>query len=165
MDHDIKPGPKGRKEGKPTMSFISNLVHFAWATKNREPMIDKSWQDRLYGYLGGVLKNKNARLLCAGGMPDHIHAYVSLPATLSLADAANLMKTNTSKWVHETIEFDDFQWQEGYGAFTVSKSGEPHVMQYIRNQEEHHRKRTFKEEFTALLDKHGIEYDERYIWV
>jgi REP element-mobilizing transposase RayT len=111
------------------------------------------------------MKNKNAKLIAAGGMFDHIHLYASMPSTISIADFGNVVKSNSSRWVHESSSrLRNFAWQEGYGAFSVSKSEEGKVVRYISNQEEHHRKRTFKEELVGLLEKHGIEYDKRYIW-
>ncbi|MEX2174821.1 MAG: IS200/IS605 family transposase [Pirellulaceae bacterium] len=147
-------------------TYISNLVHFVWGTAKREPLLHKSWRDRLHGYIGGVLEKKKAKLLAAGGVEDHVHALVSLPATLSLADAASAMKSNSSRWIHENFsQCKGFDWQTGYGAFSVSKSSEEKVKAYIWNQEEHHRKQRFSEEFMALLEKHGIAYEERYLWV
>jgi len=148
------------------MSYISNLVHFVWSTAGREPLIRSSWQDRLYGYIGGILDNKKGKLLAAGGIEDHIHVFASLPATVSLSEAASAMKANSSKWIHETIpQCKGFDWQEGYAAFSVSKSAEPKVKAYIQNQEQHHKGWKFTEEFIALLKKHGIPYEERYLWV
>jgi REP element-mobilizing transposase RayT len=147
-------------------TFVSNLVHFVWGTANREPLVHKSWRDRLHGYIGGVLENKNAKLLAAGGIEDHIHVLASLPATISLSEAANAMKANSSRWIHENApQSKGFAWQTGYGAFSVSKSAQARVTEYIQNQEEHHRAWKFTAEFTALLEKHGIAYEERYLWV
>jgi REP element-mobilizing transposase RayT len=120
----------------------------------------------LHGYIGGVLEKKNCKLLAAGGMEDHIHVLASLPATISLAEAASAMKSNSSRWIHENApQAKGFDWQAGYGAFSVSKSAQARVTEYIRNQERHHRKWKFTAEFMALLEKHGIEYEERYLWV
>ncbi len=147
-------------------TYISNLVHFVWGTANREPLIRKSWRDRLHGYIGGILENKNAKLLAAGGIEDHMHVFASLPATLSLSEAAAAMKANSSRWIHENApQSKGFEWQKGYAAFSVSKSAEPHVKEYIQHQEEHHKKWLFTAEFMKLLEKHGIHYDERYLWV
>lgn len=146
-------------------SYVSMLVHYVWSTKNREPLIHDSWQDRLHGYLGGILRNNNAKLLAAGGMPDHVHLLVSLLSTITVAKAVNLLKSNSTTWVKKNIEnMGRFHWQEKYGAFSVSKSSEEKLFQYIANQQEHHRQRTFKDEFLALLEKHEIDYDERYLW-
>jgi len=147
-------------------SYIYNVVQFVWGTANREPLIRKSWRDRLHGYIGGILEKKKAKLLAAGGIEDHIHVLVSLPATISLSEAASAMKANSNRWIHENApQAKGFEWQEGYGAFTVSKSVEPSIKTYIHNQEEHHRRWRFTEEFVVLLEKHGIPYEERYLWI
>jgi REP element-mobilizing transposase RayT len=141
------------------------LVHFIWSTSGRQPRIAPEWRDRLYGYIGGVLENKKAKLICAGGVSDHIHLLASLPSTVTIAEIVNAMKANSSRWVHENLpDQRGFAWQEGYGAFSVSKSAEEQVIRYIRNQEAHHRRRDFKTEFVAFLKKHQVEYDERYLW-
>ena len=96
-------------------TFVSNLVHFVWGTANREPLIRKSWRERLHAYLGGVLANKKAKLLAAGGIEDHIHVFASLPATVSLSQVANAMKANSSRWIHENIpRYKGFEWQSGW---------------------------------------------------
>src|SRR5690349_9937325 len=122
-------------------TFVCNLVHFVWGTANREPLLRKSWRDRLHGYMGGVLAKKKAKLLAAGGIEDHMHVLASLPATMSLSEAANAMKANSSRWIHENApQCKGFKWQEGYGAFSVSESAEIPVTDYINHQEEHHQK-------------------------
>ena len=144
---------------------LSVGVHFIWSTAGREPWIAPEWCERLYSYLGGMLREKNARLISAGGTCDHIHLYVSIPSTITLADLVSAMKANSSRWIHETFPKQRaFAWQKGYGAFSVSKSGEEHVLEYIRGQEEHHRHRGFKEEYLGFLQKYGVEYDEQYLW-
>jgi REP element-mobilizing transposase RayT len=144
---------------------LSVLIHFIWSTAGREPWIAPEWRERLYGYLGGVLREKNARLIGAGGMPDHIHLYVSIPSTVTLAEAVGAMKANSSRWIHETFPAQRaFAWQKGYGAFSVSKSGEEQLLEYIRRQEDHHRRRSFKEEYVSFLKRYGVEYDENYLW-
>jgi len=105
------------------------------------------------------------KALAIGGTDDHLHALLSLPGMMSFAKAVQLIKGGSSKWVHDTFpRLEKFQWQEGYGAFSVSASQVPRTIAYINNQKEHHRKRSFKEEFLELLNKHGIEYDSRYIF-
>jgi REP element-mobilizing transposase RayT len=146
-------------------SFASLHYHIVFSTKNREHFLDCALQPRLYEYVGGTLRQHNGVLLAAGGMPDHIHLLVGLHREMSVADAVKLVKANSSKWIHES--FPDraaFAWQTGYGAFTVSYSNMEQVKRYIGGQEEHHRTRTFKEEFIAFLRRHNIEYDERYLW-
>ena len=115
--------------------------------------------------MGGIIRDEKGILLAAGGMPDHVHLVAKLPPTIAVSDMLWLIKTNSSRWVHETFPaLRHFAWQTGYGAFGVSYSDLDRVKQYISNQQEHHRVRTFKEEFLALLKRHHIEYDERYIW-
>jgi len=144
---------------------ISLLVHFVWSTSACEPWITHDMTDELYKYIGGVFRNKKASLLAAGGISDHVHLYASLPSTISLAEAVNAVKSNSCRWIHEQFRNRrGFAWQEGYGAFSVSKSSEEAVISYIENQKEHHRRRDFKSEFVELLDRHAIEHDERYIW-
>jgi putative transposase len=145
--------------------YLSLLIHFVWSTKNREPWIEPAWSDTLCAYIGGILRKKKAKLICAGGTSDHIHVYSSLPSTLTIADAVNAMKANSSRWIHEEIpRVKGFAWQDGYGAFAVSKSSEQRVIDYIRNQKAHHKRRSFQSEFLTLLKKHKIEYDERFLW-
>ena len=139
--------------------------HLVFSTKNRVPLIDPDLTQRLYGYIGGIVDNAGGRLAAAGGMPDHVHLIVSLGKTMSMADTVRLIKSNSSGWVHDTFpEMRRFAWQTGYGGFAVSYSNLDQVKQYIDNQQEHHRKRSFKEEFVALLKRHNIEYDEEYLW-
>jgi REP element-mobilizing transposase RayT len=102
--------------------YLSLLVHFTWSTAGREPWIETEMREDLYSYIGGIMRNKNARLLSAGGMFDHIHLYASMPSTISIADFVNAVKSNSSRWVHESsAQLRNFAWQEGYGAFSVSK--------------------------------------------
>lgn len=145
---------------------ISLLVHFTWSTAGREPWLEPNMRDDLYAYIGGIANNKRSKLISAGGMFDHIHLLASLPSTISLADFVNVVKSNSSRWIHKSFDgLRNFAWQEGYGAFSVSRSEQQRVVKYVANQENHHRKRTFKQELIILLDKHEIEYDERYLWV
>jgi len=144
---------------------LSLLIHFVWSTSGREPWIDKAWREPLHSYIGGIMKKKRAKLLAAGSVHDHIHLYASLPSTVSIADFVNAVKANSSRWVHDSYPTArSFAWQEGYGAFSVSKSQESKVIQYINKQETHHRKHEFKKEFISLLERHGVEYDEKYLW-
>ncbi len=145
--------------------YLSVLVHYTWSTAGRQPWLEPEMREDLYAFIGGIMRNKRAKLIAAGGMFDHIHLFASMPSTISIADFVNAVKSNSSRWVHESFaRLRNFAWQEGYGAFSVSKSEEDKVIRYVSNQETHHRKRTFKEELIGLLDKHGIPYDKRYIW-
>ena len=142
-------------------SFISCLVHCVWSTKRREPCLDSEIQERLWPYFGGIAKQNQMKTLAIGGASDHVHLLVSLPSTLSVAKAVQLLKGNSSKWIHETFpKLRGFEWQEGYGAFSIGVSGVDETKAYIRNQKEHHRHRSFAEELAVILRKHGLEYKE-----
>lgn len=141
------------------------LVHVVFSTKNREPMISTDLKPDLLAYIGGIIRELGSKLLAADGTSDHVHLLLRLPPKLSLADALRIIKTNSSRWVHETREgHGRFRWQAGYAAFSVSESGIPAVTRYLRAQEKHHCRVSFQEELLEFLNKHGIEYDERYIW-
>jgi len=140
-------------------SFTSCLVHCVFSTKERRRLITSALQERLWPYLGGIARAHKMKMLAVDGVEDHVHALLSIPATLPIAKAVQLLKGNSSKWIHETFpEQRLFGWQEGYGAFGVS--GVDETIGYIRNQKEHHRSRSFKEELIAFLEKHGIEYED-----
>jgi putative transposase len=121
-------------------------------------------RDRLWRYLGGIAKQNKMKALAIGGTADHVHLLISLPPTLSVAKAVQLLKGNSSKWIHETFpRTRSFEWQEGYGAFSIGVSGMDATVSYIRNQTEHHRTRSFREEFATMLRKHGFDYDEQML--
>jgi putative transposase len=142
-------------------SFNSVLVHCIWSTKNREPLLNSDLRARLWPYLGGIAREKEMKALAIGGTADHVHILISLPPTLSSAKAIQLLKGNSSKWIHETFpRLRSFAWQEGYGAFSIGISSVDATVSYIRNQTEHHRRRTFREEFQRMLRRHGFNYDE-----
>lgn len=146
-------------------SYACLRYHLIWSTKHREPLLTDPICDRLYQYIGGILRNKDGVLLAAGGMPNHVHLLTGISKQQAVADAVRDIKANSSAWIHETFpELRAFAWQTGYGAFTVSYSNVESVKQYIANQAEHHRARTFQEEFVKFLKRHEIEYDERYLW-
>jgi REP element-mobilizing transposase RayT len=146
-------------------SFVSLNYHVIFSTKGREPLLDDGLRGRLFEYVHGILRGEGSRLLVAGGMPDHVHWLVSVHQTMAVADTVRSIKSCSSKWIHETFpRHRAFAWQAGYAAFSVSHSNLPKVEAYIRGQAEHHRSRTFREEFLAFLERHGIEYDERYLW-
>ena len=147
------------------MSYISSYHHCVFSTKERRPLITKSLRERLWPFLGGIARQNKMKAIEIGGVVDHVHILLSLPATMSIAKGLQLIKGGSSKWVHDTFpEHWSFAWQVKYGAFSVSKSQVDAVVEYIRTQENHHRKVTFQEELLALLKKHEIEYDERYLW-
>ena len=140
-------------------SFVSCLMHCVWATKDRRPLIKPDLQQRLWPYLGGIARENKMKALVVGGLEDHVHVLLSIPSTLSVAKSIQLLKGNSSKWIHDTFkEHRDFEWQEGYGAFSIGISGVEDTTRYIHGQADHHRKMTFKEELEAFLKKHGMEY-------
>jgi putative transposase len=146
-------------------SLACLYAHLVFSTKNRESFIVPDLAPRLYAYIGGILRETGSVLIESGGMPDHIHLLVSLGRQASVADTVRTVKSNSSRWVHETFATRAaFAWQNGYGAFTVSYSNMEAVREYIRGQEEHHKVRTFQDEFREFLRRHAIEWDERYVW-
>jgi putative transposase len=145
--------------------FLCVNLHVIWSTKNRQRFIQQQWSDRLKAYLGSIVKAKNAKLLEAHAEPDHIHLYIAMPSTISIADLVNACKSNSSRWIRQNIPNQRFfAWQEGYAAFSVSRSQEPAVIEYIRNQHEHHRKDGFQQELLELLRRHGIDFDIQYVF-
>ena len=146
-------------------TYTHLVIHVVFSTKDRLPLISPETKNDLLAYIGGIVREEGAKALIVNGTNDHLHMLVSLPATLAVANLMRVVKTNSSRWVHEKWpDRGHFGWQQGYGAFSVSHSALSAVEAYITNQEEHHRKITFQEEFLALLKKHEIPYDERYIW-
>ena len=134
------------------------LVHTVFSTKDRRPTIHDTFRQRLYDYLGGIARNEFGRSLIVGGTADHIHGLLSFNTAVPVAEAMRKWKSLSSRWVHETFpDAAAFAWQEGYGAFSVSPSNAETVIRYIKTQEVHHRRLTFKEEFVALLERHGVE--------
>lgn len=146
-------------------SFTSILIHCVWSTKNREPYLSLDLRNRLWPYLGGIARENKIKALVVGGVADHVHMLISLPGTISVSKALQLLKGNSSKWIHDTFpkKLRSFEWQEGYGAFSIGISATDATVRYIRNQTEHHRKRSFREEFVVMLRRHGLEYDERML--
>ena len=146
-------------------SFGSIQMHLVFSTKGREPWIVPDLAQRLYEYIGGTLRGNKCTLLDAGGIPDHVHLLISLSREMSTADLARIVKSSSSKWIHDTFpSMGYFAWQAGYGAFSVSYSEIDGVRRYIAKQEEHHRKMTFQDEFRTFLRKHDLEWDEKYVW-
>jgi REP element-mobilizing transposase RayT len=140
-------------------TYASNFIHCIFSTKDRRPLIPPARKTELYAYMGGIARGEGFSLIAAGGTDNHIHLLFELPASTSLARAVQKLKGGSSRWMGK-----GFAWQEGYGAFSVSPSQIEVVQEYIRNQEKHHRKRSFEQEFVALLHNCGIAYDERYVF-
>ncbi len=141
-------------------SYVSCLMHVVFSTKDRRRLITPTMQSKLWPYLGGIARNNKMKALQVGGVEDHVHLLLSLPATLDVAKAVQLLKGNSSKWIHQTFpDQRGFEWQEGYGAFSIGVSGVADTIAYIENQAEHHRRVTFEEELAAILRKHALEFE------
>ena len=146
-------------------TYTSLLYHIVFSTKNRQPWLTLEIEGRVWAYIGGIARKHKMTALQVGGVEDHIHALVIAPPTIAPCQIAQVLKGESSKWIHDEFPLlRRFGWQDGYGAFTVSKSNIPEVIKYIQNQREHHRQKTFQEEYLDLLRKHEIEYDERFLW-
>ena len=145
------------------MSYTGLIYHMIFPTKDRRSLISPDMRPRLVKYVGGIIRQLDGKMLEADGPEDHLHVIALLTSSQSIADAVRIIKTNSSKWVHETFTNAPFGWQDGYSAFTVSPSQLPKVIAYVRKQQEHHRRITFRDELIALLNAHGIQYDEEYL--
>jgi len=143
-------------------TYTKAHFHIVFSTKSRQELIAKSVQPRLWAYMAGICSSVGMFALAIGGIENHVHSLVELPPTMSLSKAVNLLKSNSSGWMNDQRR--DFHWQEGYGAFAVSVSNLPAVKRYVLNQQAHHRKMTFQDEYIALLEKHGVQYDRRYVF-
>jgi len=152
-------------DGTMPQSFGALYFHLIFSTKNRLPLITSEIQPRLYEYVGGILSHRKSVQLAAGGISDHIHLLVSPSRESSISDTIRDIKSLSSAWIHGTFSCaHDFAWQSGYAAFTVSFSNLDAVRNYLAHQSEHHRGKTFQEEYIEFLKRHDIAYDERYIW-
>jgi putative transposase len=146
-------------------SLIGLTAHIIFSTKGREPLIDAELKPHLFAYMATVIKDVGGKAVLINGMPDHVHVLTHLPATVSVSDVLRTVKANASRWVHETYpDRAAFGWQRGYAAFSVSASNVDDVRRYVADQEERHRTLSFQDEYRAFLRKHGIEFDERYVW-
>lgn len=144
------------------MSYRDVNLHLIWATKDRRRYLPADRMNALARYLAGAVRNMNGEAYAIDGPEDHVHLAVTLPPTLSLADFVRELKCNSSRWVKERGE-DDFGWQDGYAAFSVSRSILPKVVAYIESQQEHHATMSYEDELKAILEKHGVGYDPQYI--
>ena len=146
-------------------SLSKVILHIIFSTKNREPWLDSDVRPRLHAYLATICRDLGAEVLHVGGVADHVHILTTLPRTVSQAELIEQIKKTSSKWIKAVdSRYRGFFWQRGYGAFSVSPSQVDGVLEYITGQQEHHRTRTFQEEYRELLRKHGIDFDERYVW-
>lgn len=140
-------------------------IHAVFAVQNRLSLVHRDWKAELYKYITGIVRNNGHKLLILNGMPDHIHLLFGMRPSQSLSDLMQDIKGCSSKWINDKGFIKGrFSWQEGYGAFSYSKSQLPHVINYIENQEEHHKRKTFAEEYIKLLKQFHVDYDERYVF-
>ena len=146
-------------------SLVKNYVHLVFSTKHRQPFIVPDIEDELHAYMGGICKDMECPPIKIGGYIDHVHILCMLSKKLALMKLLEEIKTNSSLWIKtKGEEYVNFYWQNGYGAFSVNPSEVNLVIDYIARQHEHHRKKTFQEEYRAFLKKYEVEYDERYVW-
>jgi putative transposase len=146
-------------------SLSKVIVHMIFSTKDREPWLDSDVRPRMHAYLATVCRDLGGELVRVGGVADHVHIVTTLPRTLSQAELVEEIKKASSKWIKALdARYRGFFWQRGYGAFSVSQSQLDAVVQYVDTQQERHRTRTFQEEYRELLRRHGVDFDERYVW-
>ena len=141
------------------------LLHVVFSTKQRKPVLDDSWRDALFAYIGGTVKDHKASLLKAGGIEDHVHLLLRIHPEFAISKTVQLLKANSSKWINDNRKTSSpFQWQRGYGAFSVSQSMADTVRNYIAGRRKHHARRTYQDEYLEILRKHEIEFDLRYVF-
>lgn len=146
-------------------TYTQLYFHIVFAVKGRSNYISEQWKDELYKYIAGIIANKNQKLMIVNGVPNHIHLLIGTKPNCNLSDLIRDIKANSSKWINEKKWTNiHFEWQTGFGAFTVSQSGVPKVIEYIKNQEEHHRKKTFKEEYVEFLKAYQIDFKDEYLF-
>jgi putative transposase len=143
-------------------TYAQNLLHVVFSTKDRAKFIPKDFQPQLWAYTAGVCNRHGIHPRAIGGVQDHLHLLVQLPPTLALSEAVRIIKANSSRWARE--QGQQFAWQEGYAAFSVSSSITPAVLRYIQNQETHHKKISFTQEFLAILKKHHVDFDPNFVF-
>ncbi|WP_118950285.1 IS200/IS605 family transposase [Taibaiella helva] len=146
-------------------TYTQLYIQFVFAVKYRQALIDATWEERLRSYITGIVQNHKHKMLAINNMPDHLHLFVGLHPSQSISDLMRVTKGDSSEWINANqFTGKRFSWQEGYGAFSYSRSHIDNVVQYIHQQKEHHRKTTFKDEYKALLEQFGIAYEEQYIF-
>ncbi len=146
-------------------SYTSIIVHVVFSTKDRKPQLNPALEERLYPYLGGIVRELDGKLIVVNGVEDHLHLLAAMKATMSVAEMVGKIKGSSSKWIHETFpDHSHFAWQRGYAAFSVSESQIARVAAYIERQKIHHAKFSFRDEYLRLLRAHGISPDEQYLW-
>jgi REP element-mobilizing transposase RayT len=145
-------------------TYTQMYLQFVFAVRNRASLIDPVWKDDLYKYITGIVQNNRHKLIAINGMPDHLHVFIGYKPHQLIPDLLQDIKGSSSRWINSrNFMKGKFKWQEGYGAFSYSHSHIDYVVKYILNQEQHHRKRTFREEYIELLKRFNVVYDEKYI--
>ncbi len=139
------------------------LIHAIFSTKNRKPIIADAWRDDLYAYFGATAHEHKSVILCSGGIEGHVHLLIKIHPAFAISDTMQLLKANTSRWVNEKHR-TRFEWQRGYGAFSVSQSQADRVKHYIQTQREHHQRHAFRDEYLEILRRHEIDFDPRYVF-
>jgi REP element-mobilizing transposase RayT len=146
-------------------TYSNIFFHIVFSTKGRNDWITPDIEDRVWAYIGGIARKHEITALQIGGTDNHCHALTTSKPVHSPSQIAQWLKGESSKWIHETFPYlSKFAWQDGFGVFSVSKSNVPDVIKYIHGQREHHAKQTFEDEYVAMLKKHGIDYDDRYLF-
>ena len=145
-------------------TFTQLYLHVVFATKYRDGFISSCWQEELHRYITGIVQNKDHKMIAINSMPDHLHMFVGMKPDQSISSLVQIVKSESSKWIKEKSQCKIFSWQEGFGAFSNSKSQLSQVISYIENQQEHHHKKTFLEEYKHMLRQSGIEFHEKYIF-
>ncbi|HMT08942.1 MAG TPA: IS200/IS605 family transposase [Pyrinomonadaceae bacterium] len=145
------------------MSHTHLLYHIVLGTKDHFPLISPTWEDELYRYLGGIIRNHKGKPIAINGMPDHTHVFARLEPVVALSDFVRDLKASSSKWIRNNHQ-PKFSWQRRYGAFSVSESAANIVRDYVRNQKKHHLKRNFENEYKGLLRQHNVDFDDKYLW-
>lgn len=146
-------------------TYTQLYIQFVFAVQNRKNLIRPEWEGELHRYITGIIQNKSHKMIAINGMPDHLHMFIGFQPVDHMSELIKVVKGESSKWIKDRGHVKGrFRWQEGYGAFSYSRSHIDRVYHYIQNQKEHHKKKTFREEYIKLLEKFDIDYDERYIF-
>lgn len=160
-----KPALKGCNTSTTGQSLVKNYIHIIFSTKHREPLIHPPVEAELHSYLGGICNKLDCQVIKVGGYNDHIHILCMLSKKIALMKLMEELKSHSSKWIKtKGTGYENFYWQDGYGAFSVNPSEIDTVIAYIANQHEHHSKKTFQDEYRAFLKKYNVEYEEKYVW-
>src|SRR5215204_5286771 len=146
-------------------SLVRMLIHVVFSTKNRVDSITPEIENDLFGYMHGIVENNNSKLLSVNGTTNHVHLLISLGRVVPISELIGDIKRDSSVWIkQQNSKYEDFYWQQGYGAFSVGQTEDEMVMKYIANQKEHHKTKDYKTEFRGFLKKYAVHFDERYVW-